>query len=676
VVVIQSHTPNPSLADQPVTVNYAVTSSVGTPTGTVTVGDGVDTCVGSVGAGTCVLTLSTPGARTLTASYGGDANFTAAGSAGVGHTVNQVTSTTTITGHAPDPSIVGQGITVDVTVSGSAATPGGSVTVTDGTDSCNLTLSGGSGSCVLTPTTSGSKTLVATYNGNATYLGSTSPGVGHQVDASGSVSPSQSTLGVNTSSITASNGGSAVTVTVTAKDQFGNPVSGVSVVLSATGAGNTINQPGVTNGSGVTIGTISSTVAGSQTISAVVDGVPINATQGVTVGPAAVNAASSTANVPGGGAAGNPTTITVQGKDQFGNDVKVGGATVELTVSGSNTVGPITATDNGDGTYTVSYTPTVSGPDQLDITLNGTPISGSPFNMSIASGSPSQIQIFAGNAQSAPIGATLSGEPTVLVTDAGGNPVPGVDVQFSVTLGGGSLVGGGQTGSNGQIGVAWTLGNSTGANELTATAAGLSGSPVVFSATATPGTPVVTLDSHSPDPSVVGEPVTVGFSVTSAINSPTGTVTVTDGVDSCVGTVASGSCTLVLTTAGNPVLTVSYGGDSNFDPATSPGVSHSVNPFGPVDPVTTTATVPDGTAGAVTQILIVTRDQDGTLVGMGGAGVTVDITGSNPGSATVTDNGDGTYTAVYTPASAGTDAITIQINAVPIQGSPFTSTIT
>ena len=146
-------------------------------------------------------------------------------------------------------------------------------------------------------------------------------------------------------------------------------------------------------------------------------------------------------------------------------------------------------------------------------------------------------------------------------------------------------------------------------------------------------------------------------------------------VDSCTGTVASGACTLVLNTPGTAVLTVSYAGDSNFDPATSPGASHSVGPFGPVDPATSTATVPDGTAGAVTQILIVTRDQYGNLVGTGGATVTVDITGSNPGSATVTDNGDGTYTAVYTPASGGSDSITIQINAVSIQGSPFISTI-
>jgi hypothetical protein len=591
-------------------------------------------------------------------------------------TVAKATSSTAITSHTPDPSIVGQGITVDVTVSGSGAVPGGSVTVSDGLDTCGITLSGGSGSCVLTPSTSGNKTLTATYGGNATYLGSTSPGVAHQVDASGGVSPTQSTLGVNTSSITASNGGSAVTVTVTAKDAFGNPVGGVAVVLSASGSGNTINQPGVTNGSGVATGTVSSTGAGSKTITAVVDGISINQSQNVVVSPAAADAATSTANVPASGSAGNPTTITIQAKDQFGNDVTVGGASVQVTVSGSNSFGPFAASDNGDGTYTATYTPTASGPDQIDITLDGTPISGSPFNVSVAIGSPSQIQIFAGNNQSGPIGTTVPVEPTVLVTDGGGNPVPGVNVAFSVTGGGGSVpVGSGQSGANGQVGVAWTLGPITGGNELTATATGLSGSPVLFSATATPGTPVVTIQSHTPDPSVAGQSVAVSFTVTSGVNTPTGSVTVSDGVDSCSETVAVGSCTLLLTTSGTRTLTAEYAGDGNFSPGNSAGVGHDVSPFGPVDPASSTATVPDGSVGVVTTIVIVTRDQFGNLVGVGGANVSVDVTGANPGSAVVTDNGDGTYSAQYTPAAAGSDTITIQINTTSIQGSPFISTV-
>jgi hypothetical protein len=84
---ISAHTPHPSLVGQAVTVEYTVTSAWGTPTGDVTVGDGTVSCVGSVTAGSCVLTFTSPGTKTLTATYGGDVNFHGSVSAGVVHTV-------------------------------------------------------------------------------------------------------------------------------------------------------------------------------------------------------------------------------------------------------------------------------------------------------------------------------------------------------------------------------------------------------------------------------------------------------------------------------------------------------------------------------------------------------------------------------------------------------------
>ncbi len=741
-------------------------------------------------SGGASITVAVTGANTATGSVtdNGDGTYTATYTPAVSGTdvvtirlggtlisgsphnsvVGKAGSSTTITSHSPEPSIVGQGITVDVAVSGIGATPTGSVTVSDGTDNCVATLSGGAGNCVLTPTTSGSKTLTATYGGNATFNGSVSPGAAHQVNASGGVSPTQSSLGVSASSITASSGSTPVTVTVTARDAFNNPVAGVSVVLSASGTGNSITQPGLTNASGMATGTVSSTVAESKTISAVVDGTGISQTQMVTVTPAAPAAATTTASVPPGNA-GSPTTITIQSRDQFGNLVTTGGANVEITVSGANTAGPITATDLGDGTYTASYTPTVSGADQVDITLNGTPISGSPYGTTVAVGTATQVQLFAGDGQSAPIGSTLAMDPTVIVRDGSGNPVPGVSVTFSVTGGGGNVSSGsGMSGANGQVGVAWTLGSTTGSNTLSATAAGLSGSPVLFSATATPATPVASVIAHTPDPSPVGGLVSVSFTVTSPAGTPTGNVTAGDGVDSCTASVAAGNCTVALTTPGPRTLTASYAGDGNFNAVVSAGVghtvtaavtataitghapepsvigqgitvdvsvssgggtplgnvtvsdgvdscniglsggsgscvltpttaglktlsadyggsasfqasstsaSHQVDAFGAVDPASSTATVPDGVSGGLTTILIVARDQFGNAVGTGGESVTVDITGANPGSATVTDNGDGTYTAEYTPAASGSDTITIQVNNISIQGSPFTSTI-
>jgi hypothetical protein len=81
--------PDPSVVGAAVSVQWSVTvngGSTGTPTGVVTVGDGVDSCSAAVSVGTCALALTTAGARTLTATYSGDTIF--AGSAGTTpHTV-------------------------------------------------------------------------------------------------------------------------------------------------------------------------------------------------------------------------------------------------------------------------------------------------------------------------------------------------------------------------------------------------------------------------------------------------------------------------------------------------------------------------------------------------------------------------------------------------------------
>jgi LPXTG-site transpeptidase (sortase) family protein len=52
------------------------------------VDDGTDSCIASVSAGICDLTSTTPGVKTLTATYTGDSNFTGSTSSGVIHTVN------------------------------------------------------------------------------------------------------------------------------------------------------------------------------------------------------------------------------------------------------------------------------------------------------------------------------------------------------------------------------------------------------------------------------------------------------------------------------------------------------------------------------------------------------------------------------------------------------------
>ena len=88
-------------------------------------------------------------------------------------------TTTTIASVTPEPSTVGQPITVAFTVTSSGGTPTGDVTVSDGTLSCTATVA--AGSCSITPLAPGTETLVATYAGDANFVGSTSDPFAHTV---------------------------------------------------------------------------------------------------------------------------------------------------------------------------------------------------------------------------------------------------------------------------------------------------------------------------------------------------------------------------------------------------------------------------------------------------------------------------------------------------------------
>ena len=180
---IIGNSPDPSALGATIVVSYTVTSAGGSPTGQITISDGTDSCTGTTAAGKCELTLSTAGDKNLTATYTGDANFNPSTSASVPHTVNKADSTTTITGHTPDPSKVNTAFSVTFTVSSTIGTPTGDVTVSDGTDSCTGTLAAGSRE--LTPTTTGYKTLTAAYAGDSNFNTSSSPGVLHIVNLTG-----------------------------------------------------------------------------------------------------------------------------------------------------------------------------------------------------------------------------------------------------------------------------------------------------------------------------------------------------------------------------------------------------------------------------------------------------------------------------------------------------------
>ena len=85
---------------------------------------------------------------------------------------------------------------------------------------------------------------------------------------------------------------------------------------------------------------------------------------------------------------------------------------------------------------------------------------------------------------------------------------------------------------------------------------------------------MTTITSDTPDPSTVGQEVTVNYTVAAVApesGTPTGQVIVGDGVDSCTASVAAGGCTLTLTTAGARTLKATYLGNLALQSSTSAG---------------------------------------------------------------------------------------------------------
>jgi hypothetical protein len=229
--------PNPATAGQTVTLSATVTSSTaGSITGTVTFLDG-STSIGmrNVGAGgvatlqTSTLSVAT---HSITAKYGGDANFATSTSTAVSLVISPAASqaaTSTALSASPNPAASGATVTLTATVtSTTAGTITGTVTFLDGANSIGTGSVGANGVATLQTSSlsAGTHSVTAMYGGDANFLTSTSSAVSLVItEASGftlSVAPKAVTVSQNTP-------GMAV-VTVTPMNGFSEEVQ-----LSCTG---------------------------------------------------------------------------------------------------------------------------------------------------------------------------------------------------------------------------------------------------------------------------------------------------------------------------------------------------------------------------------------------------------------------------------------------------------
>ena len=479
--------------------------------------------------------------------------------------------------------------------------------------------------------------------------------------------------------------GETLTIDIAAYDAYGNPreVGGDTFVVQVSGA-NSLTPTVADHGDGTYSADYTPTVSGTDSVAITIGGTAIaDSPFSSQVQPGPTDPTSSTATVPNG-VAGAATAIGVVARDAYGNARPAGGDEVVVDVTGANSALPA-VTDHGDGTYAASYTPTVSGSDTVTITINGTAIQDSPATSEVSAGPADAAHTTA----NVPNGE--AGMPTVVTIqarDANDNlrTTGGDTVTVSVT--------GGNTGSGTTAAAVAVMvtdhGDGSYTTQYTPVAAGtdsiaiqLNGSPIQGS----PYTSQVAAGSTSADASTAnvpdgsagvatlitvqardadGNPRMVGGDtvVVDVTGANTATPSVSDLGD---GTYAA---QYIPTMAGTDQVSISLNGNAlQGSPYTSQVSAGSSSADA------STAAVPDGTAGQATQLTVQARDADGNPRAVGGDTVVVEVSGANAATPVVTDGGDGTYTAQYTPTVAGADAVAITLNGNPLQGSPFASQV-
>lgn len=201
--------------------------------------------------------------------------------------------------------------------------------------------------------------------------------------------------------------------------------------------------------------------------------------------PASITALSGSGQIgPAGTTLANALVVEV--KDAFGNLLPGIPVTWSVT-SGSATLQGAQTTTGANGRASAQL---ALGGVLGAVTARAAVASlTADFGATIVTGAPSSLSLTAGGGQTAIVASVLSTPVAVRVSDQFNNPVAGENVTFAISAGGGTVaVLNGTTDAGGIARAQWTLGLSVGTQTLTATRAGLSGSPLAISATATPGT--------------------------------------------------------------------------------------------------------------------------------------------------------------------------------------------
>ncbi|HYF79316.1 MAG TPA: Ig-like domain repeat protein, partial [Symbiobacteriaceae bacterium] len=571
-----SSSANPSTVGQSVTFTATVTGAGGTPSGTVTFKDGATTIgTATLSAGTATFTTSalSAGTHSISAAYGGDADFASSTSATLTQTVNKATTTTAVNSSV-NPAVYGQTVTLTANVtSGYAGTISGTVTFMDGAATLGTgTLSGGSATWTGTLAV-GSHAITAVYSGDGTYNGSTGSGLTQTVNkaatATGLTSSKNPSLYNQNVLFTAS-------ITVTAPGA-GTPTGTVTFKDGAT----VLGTPQPVSGGYATL-FISDLAPGTHSITAVYNGDGNLATSTSSAVSQVVESATTSTTVTTSASPsplGDTVTFTATVTDSIGDLTPTGTVTFK---NGGTTLGTGTLNGSAQATFSTTSLPigtyTITAEYAGDTTFLA---SSGTVSQEITKGvTASTVSV----SDTTPVyGQSVTLTATVIAAvPANGTPAGTVTFTMDGTeLGTATLSG---AGTATLATPALTVGNRsiTTAYSGDATFAASSSAPYALTVAKSPTSTAI---SAAPNPSEFGQSVTFTATVNVAGD---GAGTVTGSVlfmeeSTTLGTVPLTGNTATYTISSlspGPAhkITAHYTGDANFDASASGEASQVVNP--------------------------------------------------------------------------------------------------
>ncbi|MBL0164803.1 MAG: IPT/TIG domain-containing protein [Xanthomonadales bacterium] len=631
-ITLTSVAPNPVVIGSSARVEVAVNPSngaCGEPQGTVRVSAQSQSafCIFDLSSDNgCMLDATQSGLSTLNFLYTpADSTMFTSSSSFSTNAMNVVKKTVTavISSVSPEPSESGQPFTTTVEVIAdppSSPAPTGTVSVSDG-NAMSCTISLPSNSCVMTSGPAGPRSISAWYGGDAIYAGFDADTVPHTI----SLGPPTITSFWPPSGLV----GSTVSITGTNFDiNIGNDIvafNGVPAVITFVTATRLV--------------VVVPSAATSGPIQVTVDGRSVQSTSNFTVTeppPPTITSFS-----PGTGIYGAPVTI-------YGSNFNATLANNSVSFNGT----PATLT-SGTTTQLITNVPSWATTGSIRVNVLGRTAT-SATNFVVTSQLPApNVSGFAPMSGVVGIPVTITGQGFNTAANTNNivkfNGMPAFVMQANAT----------------QLVALVPQGVTTGPISVTVSGqTGVSASSFTVVPIGTEAAEVA-IASVSAEPSIAGQSFTIQIAVTPVSPSgptPTGAVTVSDGVHGCLITLPATTCTAMQSEVGETTLFAWYTGDENYASAYSPDFPHITNPTTSTeicgfDP----RTVPNDPPGFVPigQLsgAVYTAGQAQNITGNGSLSVTIDS--PEEGSSSPGDIVDvvGTFTG---PVNTG-----ITINGIP-----------